>query len=157
MNMDMTQQLSANTALAYSHEACSDGSVTQLYLNRILASENASSYISCTVLGIEKNGHSKQEVITSLGTTLVVQTKNDLIETSVETKDGIVMCKASFSSSGAGTNDWCGIKFKSDKTYTEIKPVLASSDLTSAFYGKKSLAGYLSPALKVDRTAGSVQ
>ncbi|MCC6137937.1 MAG: hypothetical protein IT287_04850 [Bdellovibrionaceae bacterium] len=144
----MSNQRSISTALSYLYEVCDNGSIATLYLNRILATENTPSYISCNIHTTTKSGTTTDEIITSLGTTLTVKTDDQGLETSVTTKDGQITCKATFATANAGANDWCGLILKPSGSYVQIKPALISSDLTPAFYGKKPLAEYQTGQVK---------
>ncbi len=141
---DVSKERSVSaTTLSYLYNECKDGGIHTLFLDHLSATSTTPSYLSCSISKLSTLG-SVQEVHTSLNTSLLVETADGEVKTTVQTQDGILMCKSSAASAeGAIETWWCGVQLKKSPKFIEIQPAIQLSEMTPALYGKKPISSYI--------------
>jgi hypothetical protein len=141
---DVSSTRSVTSTLSYMYEDCRELSIVVLFLDRVMKTKDHNSYLSCYLSSTIKSGGMKQEIITDMGTSLIIEVEDGEVKTTVKTSEGEIACKSSQAGEKLETW-WCGLILKPSKSYVEISNV-KNSDLTTVFYNKKKLSTFLKEA-----------
>ncbi len=150
---DVTKAQGVPASLSmYTYEDCGSRDFVTVTLTKSTAGENTPAFTGCTVTEDKfKAGLSKKEVISSLGTKLVVEIDENNLTTQVHTSEGHISCKADPKEANP-INWWCGVMILPDTKYTEVT-VVDNYQLSPLYFRKKSLKDFLQKTSAADDTS----
>lgn len=132
------------SVFANSFENCRRRDFVTVSLINVPASGDTPAHLKCTIAeDSNKAGQSRKEVISSLGTSLIVELDESNLTTQVHTKDGHISCKADPKETNP-MNWWCGVMIKPSTKYTDVPP-LDNYQLSPLFYRQIKLSDFLMP------------